>query len=310
MRLAGSIAVVLLGTALVAATPPKRSTAVFTLDAKQRLLREAQDDPLADQMARWASQCRIEPGGAVAVFTCASARDVLKSEEEGEKIPAILALFRDLDETIYLAGCPLVERDPARGGAVRPAEAGSENVKPEDVRNCRDIAAGQTFSAEVEDDRLRLVVRGQQLAFRIFEVQEKPKTTATPYVPTPSKRLPLTGPATTGQRKGLEPQTEPRWDPPQLSAASAGKPSQPRVSDVAPAHTSLQTGRVTIQCPSREFVVLIDSVYIGTCPVTTTLVAGPHTLTIRQPGQTEQVREFHVEAGKTIRLAGERPAKK
>lgn len=308
MRLAGSIAVVLLGTALVAAPPPKLSTAVFTLDATQRLLREAQDDPLADQLARWASQCRIEPGGAVAVLTCPSAEDALESEEEGEKIPAILALFRDLDETIYLAGCPLV--DPARGDVARSAEAGSEKVKPEDVRNCRDIAAGQTFSAEVEDDRLRVVVRGQQLAFRIFEVQEKPKTTATPYVPTPSKRLPPTGPATTGQRKGLEPQTEPRWDPPELSAASAGKPSQPRVSDVAPAHTSLRTGRVTIQCPSREFVVLIDSVYIGTCPVTTTLVAGPHTLTVRQPGQTDQVREFHVEAGKTIRLAGGRPAQK
>ena len=305
MRLDGFIAVLLVGKALVAAPPAKLSTAVFTLDVEQRLLREAQDNPLADQLARWALQCRIEPEAAVAVLTCRSAGDALETavaDDSSEKIPATLALFRDLDETIYLAGCPFVEQVPARGDASRPIQPGPEKVKPEGGRNCRDIAAGQTFTTEVEGDLLRVVVRGRQLALRIFEVREKPKTTATPYVPSPSKPVPKAGPPTTGQRKGLEPQTEPRWEPPQLTAASAGKPSQPRISDVAPADTSLRTGRVTIQCPSREVAVLIDGVYIGTCPVTTTLIAGPHTLTIRQPGQTEKVREFRVEAGKTLRL--------
>jgi hypothetical protein len=146
------------------------------------------------------------------------------------------------------------------------------------------------------------VVRGRQLAFRVFQVQEKPKNISTPYQPTPSRRLPPVGPATTGERKGLEPQNEPRWEPPQLSAPSAGKPSESRPSDVAPAHTSLRTGRVTIQCPSREFVVVIDGAHIGTCPVTTTLIAGPHTVTVRAPGQAEQVREIQVEAGKSMRL--------
>ena len=305
MRLAGAIAILLLGNALVAEPPPKRSTAVFTLDAKQRLLGEAQDDPLAGQLARWASQCRIEPGGAIAVLSCPSANDgpeLEEARESSEKVPATLALFRDLDETIYLAGCPLLEETPAGGGARSDSEAGSGKVKPEDVRDCQDIGAGQTFSAEVEGDVLRAVVRGRQLGFRVFQVQEKPKAIDTPYVPTPSRRLPPVGPSTTGERKGLEPQSEPRWEPPQLTAPSAGKPSQPRVSDVAPAHTSLRTGRVTIQCASREFVVLIDGVYIGTCPVTTTLLAGPHTVTVRTPQQPDQVREIQVEAGKSLRL--------
>jgi hypothetical protein len=305
VRLAGSIAVLLVAKALDAAPPAKLSTAVFTLDARQRVLRETQDNPLANQLAQWAAQCRMEPGGAIAILACPATSDALETPTQGdpsEEVPATLALFRDLDETIYLAGCPLVEQEPAKISPSGPVEPGSEKVKPEDLRDCRDIAAGQTFSTEVEGEEMRIVVRGRQLAFRVFEVQEKPRTTATPYVPTPSERMPPAGPSTRSERKGLEPQNEPRWDPPQLSAASAGKPSESKTSDVAPARTSLGTGRVTIQCPSREFVVLIDGVYIGTCPVTTTLVAGKHTLTIRPPGKAEQVREIQVRAGKSIQL--------
>jgi hypothetical protein len=181
-------------------------------------------------------------------------------------------------------------------------EPGTEKVKPEDVRDCRDIAAGQTFTTEVEGDELRVVVRGRQLSFQVFEIREKPRTTATPYIPTPSQRMPPTGPATRSERKGLEAQNEPRWDPPQLSAPSAGKPSESKTSDVAPARTSLGTGRVTIQCPSREFAVLIDGVYIGTCPVTTTLVAGKHTVTVRPPGKAERISEIQVRSGKSMQL--------
>jgi hypothetical protein len=304
VRLAGAITILLVGNAL-AAPPPKLSTAVFTLDARQRLLVEAEDNPLDSQLAQWASQCRIEPGGALAILGCPSAKDAPEPPEAGETgnmVQATLALFRDLEETIYLAGCPLVEKAPPAGSAAGAPQAGPGKVKPEDVRDCRDIGAGQTFSAEVEGDVLWAVVRGRQLAFRVFQVQEKPTNIATPYEPTPSRRMPSVGPSTTNQRKGLEPQTEPRWEPPQLTAPSAGKPSESRPSDVDPAHTSLRTGRVTIQCPSREFVVVIDGAYIGTCPITTTLIAGPHTVTVRAPGQAEQVREIQVEAGKSIRL--------
>jgi PEGA domain len=316
VRLAGFMVVLLLGAvllvdeALVAEPPPKLLTAVFTLDVKQRILTEKPDDPLADQLARWASQCRIEPGptepgGAIAVLDCAPSPEAPESQptaDSTETIPATLALFRDLDETIYFAGCPLVEKAVAARGDAPIPKAKQEKVKPEDSRNCRDIATGQTFSAELEGDQLQIVVRGRQLAMQVFEVQEKPKTTSSPYIPTPSKPLPPTGPATTGERKGLESQNEPHWEPPQPAAASAGKPSEPRVSDVEPAHTSLQTGRVTIQCPSREFGVVIDGAYMGTCPITTTLIAGPHTITIQRPEQADEVQEIRVEAGKSLRV--------
>jgi len=212
-----------------------------------------------------------------------------------------LALFRDLGETIYLAGCPFAEQKPDRIAASQPAESTATKFEPEDLRNCFDIEAGHTFSTEVEDDLLRIVVRGRQLTFRIFEVQQKPQTISTPYVPTPSRRMPPVGPQTRSERKGLEPQTEPRWEPPELAAASSGAPSQTSSPGIEPAKTSLRTGRVTIQCPSREAVVIIDGAYMGNCPLTTTLVAGPHKLTVRQPGQREQVRQVRIEAGKTLR---------
>ncbi len=309
MRLAGPIALFLIGKALLAGPAPKVSTAVFTLDAEQRLLLVTPDNPLEDQLTRWASQCRIEPGdiergGAVAVFVCSAQEQAPepKPDEPSEKIPATLALFRDLDETVYLAGCPLEEETGAESGAQAAAKAEPEKVNAEDARNCRDIAAGQTFSAEWEDDQLRLVVRGRQLAMKVFEVREKPKTTSTPYVPSPSQRMAPTGPATTASRKGLEPQSEPQWEPPQPAAASAGRPSQPAVSDVEPARTSLRTGRLTVQCPSREFAILIDGAYMGACPITTTLIAGPHTVTIRRPGKEDETQQIRVEAGKTFRL--------
>ncbi|MEX2300035.1 MAG: PEGA domain-containing protein [Bryobacterales bacterium] len=306
MRLAASIAVLVAGPALFAAPSPKLSTAVFTLDAERRELLEKQDDSLDDQLTRWALDCAIEPGaepgGAVAVLNCRPVAETADSDAGAtEKVPATIALFRDLDETIYLAACPFLQEDAAATAVSQPAASEPTKVAPDDQRNCRDIAAGQTFPTEVEDDVLRIVVRGRQLAFRIFDVQEKPREISTPYVPEPSRRMPRIGPETTNQRKGLEPQTEPRWEPPELTTPSSGRPSQSTSPGIEPAQTSLQTGRVTVQCSSREAVVIIDGAYMGNCPLTTLLVAGPHTLTVRQPGSAEQVREVQVEAGKTLR---------
>jgi hypothetical protein len=305
MLLSASIAVLVAGPALLAAPPPKLTTAVFTLDAKHRELLEKQDDSLADQLTRWALDCAIEPGddpdGAVAVLNCRPVAESVDAGSPSEKIPATIALFRDLDETIYLAACPFLEEDAAGPGVSELAAPEPTTVAPDDQRNCRDIAAGQTFPTEVEDDVLRILVRGRQLAFRIFDVQEKPREISTPYVPEPSRRMPRIGPETTNHRKGLEPQTEPRWEPPELTTPSSGRPSQSNSPGIEPAQTSLRTGRVTVQCSSREAVVIIDGAYMGNCPLTTLLVAGPHTLTVRQPGSAEQVREVQIEAGKTLR---------
>jgi hypothetical protein len=307
MRLTAFIAVLFTGPVLLAAPSPKLSTAVFTLDTEHRELLEKQNDSLDDQLTRWALDCSIEtgtePDGAVAVLDCRAVTEPAEPEtaDASEKVPATMALFRDLDETIYLAACPLIDEEATQPAASQPAGPGPTKVALDDQRNCRDIAAGQTFPTEVEDDVLRVVVRGRQLAFRVFEVQEKPRTISTPYVPEPSRRMPRIGPQTTGERKGLEPQSEPRWEPPELTTPSSGRPSQSTSQGIEPARTSLQTGRVTIQCSSREAVVIIDGAHMGNCPLTTLLVAGPHTLTVRQPGSPEQVREVQVEAGKTLR---------
>jgi hypothetical protein len=302
MRLAFPMAVLVVATTLFAAPAPKLSTAVFTLDAEHHEFLETQSDSLEDQLRRWASACRIAPGGGLAVLECRSFIEPLgaSTAQSSEKTPATMALFRDLEETIYLAACPFVEEDPAQGAAEGSTGRAANELEPQDLRNCRDVEAGQTFSTEVEDGLLRIVVRGRQLTFRVFEVREKPETVSD-YTPTPAGGLPRVGPNTTKVPQGMEPQDKPRWEPPQPASASAGSPAQTNSRGVEPARTSLRTGRVTIQCPSREAVVLIDGTYMGTCPMTTTLVAGPHTLTVQQPGQAEQVREVRVEGGKTLR---------
>ena len=307
MRLAASIGFLLSGPVLFAAPSPKLSTAVFTLDAEHRELVEKQDDPLEDQLTRWALDCRIEPGtapgGAVAVLNCRPVAEPAEpaAADAAERVPATIALFRDLNETVYLAACPFIEEEASQPAVPQPEEPGPAKVAPDDQRNCRDIAAGQTFPTEIEDDELRILVRGRQLAFRVFDVQEKPRTISTPYVPEPSRRMPRIGPETTGERKGMKPQNKPRWEPPELTTPSSGTPSKSTSQGIEPARTSLQTGRVTIQCQSREAVVIIDGAHMGNCPLTTLLVAGPHTLTVRQPGSPEQVREVRIEAGKTLR---------
>jgi len=309
VRLASSIAVALTGTALLAAPPTPLKTAVFTLDAEHHLLIANQDDSLADQLDQWASRCRIEPADASLALSCLQA---LTNPPVGGRpgpldgIPATLALFWDLDETAYLAGCPLSEEGTDRPGEPGRNGAGAQPAKPDDIRDCEDIAAGQTFSAEVEDGLLRIVIRGRQLPLRIFTVREKPKAIYTPYISTTSPRLPDVDPRTTRELNGLAPQNQPRWEPPQLSSASSGKPSVPRFSGAAPAHTSLRTGRLTIECASREVTILIDGVYMGACPATTLLLAGPHTLTLRSPGETERTHDIHIGAGGSLRFrAGE-----
>jgi hypothetical protein len=219
-----------------------------------------------------------------------------------------LVLFRDLEETVYLAGCPVsqekaVSQDhSAQNDADKSTVPEGPRFDPEDLRDCSLLEAGQTFSTQVEGDTLRIVTRGRQLALRIFTVQEKPRTTDTPYVPSPSRSLDHTGPQTRRRLEGLEPQSEPRWEPPDPRTSSGGKPSSRELSGVPPAKTSLRTGRLTIDCASRRAFVLIDGAYVGSCPATLPLIAGPHTVVIRTPGRRDQVRDIRIEGGQTRRI--------
>jgi hypothetical protein len=69
----------------------------------------------------------------------------------------------------------------------------------------------------------------------------------------------------------------------------------------------LRTGRVGITCDSTRAQVYVDGAYVGACPIETPLVAGRHSVVVRQPGREDWTREIRIEAGATIRLrAGER----
>jgi hypothetical protein len=294
----------LLGLAVGTAAAQEVKTAVFTLDTKYRMLPVTPDVPIDARLAGWAGECKIEPGEPIAKLDCPKEPEASEEQNASEKIPATLVLFRDLNEVIFFAGCPVVS-DEASGDAPEQGDGPKRKTpKPEDIRDCHDLETGQTFPAVVENGQIKVELRGRQLTLTIFETREKPKTTDSSYIPEPSAggTPPAPGPATTHERKGLEPQTKAEWKPTELSTPSTGTPSQSSSAGVDPAHTNLRTGRVNVQCPSRQFVVLIDDAYMGNCPVSTPLIAGPHTVTVRRPGQQPQVMKIRVEAGQTLKI--------
>jgi hypothetical protein len=289
---------------LEAGTPPALSTAVYALDAKYGVFLDEGDDPAAAQISRWAGNCRIEPGGGLYVLQCPeppSARSPNKTpHSEATEVPATLALFRDLDETLYLAACPVLQpatpEKSERDGAPRKPDT-------EELRDCRAVSAGQTFTTEVDGETLKTVIRGRQLAFTVLEVRPKPRTTDTPYETEPSRRLPRVGPASKAQPpQGIEPQNPPAFEPPPLDEFSSGKPSEGSPADPPPARTSLRTGRFAIRCATSRARVYLDGVYLGACPLEIPIVAGSHSVTVKLSGKEDWVREFQIDAGETIRL--------
>ena len=116
MSVALSVFVILLITApgLVAEPPPALPTAVFTLDVERRTFDYEDIDSWQAKFQRWVHSCTIVPGGKIFALHCPPppARQPSRAEEDlAELIHASLALFRDLDETLYPAGCPVLE-DP------------------------------------------------------------------------------------------------------------------------------------------------------------------------------------------------------
>ena len=105
----------------------------------------------------------------------------------------------------------------------------------------------------------------------------------------------------------MAPQSKPHWEPPEVAQLSISRPSEPVRSDLPTAQTSLRTGRVGVTCDSTRAQVYVDGAYVGACPIETPLVAGRHSVAVRQPGREDWTREIRIEAGATVRLrAGER----
>ena len=222
-------------------------------------------------------------------------------------MPATLALFRDLDETVYLAACPVLdERRLRRLERERKKDERERTPDPEleaDLRDCRDIEAGRTFSVEVDGDEIKAVVRGRQLQLRLFRVQERARTSSTPYEAPPSRgSLGHAGPPTTSAPAALNPVQEPNWAPPsEPRSLSRPRPVEASLRDPSVAKTSLRSGRLRIECSAADAEVWIDGAYMGPAPISTPLPAGRHTVLAKR-GAREWSVELDLKSGRSVKV--------
>lgn len=185
----------------------------------------------------------------------------------------------------------------------RIAASAAGIVSLEDARGCEDVARGKTFSTEVEQATLRIVIRGRQLPFSLFEVRPKERTISSPYEPAPSRRPASVGPPTANPvPAALPPPAEPSYFPPPIENLSSGSPSARASADSPLAKTSLRTGRLVVYCASSQAQVYVDDEYFGACPVELPILEGRHSVLVRRPNMKDWVRELRVEAEKTLRL--------
>jgi hypothetical protein len=230
-----------------------------------------------------------------------------------------VALFRDLNEVLYVAGCPRIE-DPSKTAVASPAldivapeapadkreETSDVGLRLPDARDCLRLEAGQTFSAEVDNDEIRIVIRGRQLPLTLLEARPKPLALGDPRSPKISANSPTSRPAGGIDPSQLPAQPDPKWSPPPVREGTGTVAKAGAGTGVAGARTDLRTGRFVIECAQGPAQVYIDDAYMGACPVDTPLIAGEHAVTVRVLNQEDWVREFRVEAGETVRLKAER----
>jgi len=305
-----------LGVGVSLAAPAGRSTAVFTLDSEYSEFADVPGKSLKAQFQAWAQSCDIVPHEGVFRLECPPPRGTARQHErrdDSEAVKASLVLFRDLDEVVYLAGCPVFEKESPESERDRRRERAlqkplkksvSSGLDDRDARDCRDLAAGQTFSTEVERDTVKIVVRGRQLSLTLFEMRRPETNTSSTYQPRPSNlRQALGTLSARDSSRPLPAPAEPEFSPPPLDGQSAGRPSTTSAVDAPTARTSLRTGHLALKCPSSQTEVYVDNAYYGACPVGLPLVAGRHSVTVRQRGRDDWVREFEITAGKTVRLS-------
>ena len=281
-------------------------TAAFTLDVERERFFSGTPTPMHVQFDDWVRRCRIVAGGALYVLTCPSAQAHVRSfagDRAPESVDVSIALFRDLDEGIYLAGCPSVEElkrmdERAKEPPVLPlgqdSDAEQEEKKGAEatVRDCRDVAPGETFSVEVEDEELRIVIRGRQLPFTVFGFHPKEKPIGTydePVIPTSAPRI---GPRARVSKSGVPRVEPPLWHLPPANAVA-------RSARLTGRDEPLRTGRFVVDCATPT-PVYVDTAYMGLCPLDMPLIAGPHTLQVKRREQADWQREFRLEAGKTV----------
>ncbi len=290
-------------------------TAAFTLGTQSESFFFGAAAPINSQVEDWVRRCRIVPGGALYQLTCPPAPAELRhfdGDSVPESVEISLALFRDLDESIYLAGCPsldqlekIEERSEERANRNLPTELGTAREKAAEEqrkqaaeatrRDCGDVAPGQTFSLEVKDRDLRIVIRGRQLPFTIFGFRPRDKPIGTydePPIPTDAPRI---GPVPRVAENGMPRIKAPLWHLPTAKAIARS------VRLTGGAGEPLGTGRFVVSC-EKPTPIYVDSAYFGLCPIEMPLIAGPHTLQAKHRDGHEWNREFRLRVGQTIHL--------
>ena len=302
---------IFLGAGVCSTATAAHLTAVFTLDVERRVFVHSREEPLGEQMRGWAETCSVVAGDPVYMLQCRPSPPERREPppERLDAIEASLALFRDLDEVLYVAGCPLIEDVPEPESEFAPDEfrrrsrSVSRGVNELDQRDCAAIAKGRTFTTQTETGVMKIVIRGRQLPLTIFDIRPKQTTSGSPYELTTARtrasvsadRLPVSA-------RAPEAGAEPEFRPPPLDQQSEGRPSSGTSNGAPIAKTSLQTGRLVVECTASRAAVFVDGAYYGSCPLDLPIIAGSHSVTVRRPRKQDWMHEVVVAAGGTLRV--------
>ena len=256
-----------------------RLTAVYTLADHHTTRWTSEKDPIT----KIAGVCRMVSGQTA--YTLACLIPPVSEPRTGQRHYYSIAVFRDLDENHYLAACSAASRNAS----------------------CDDLRAGQTFSAEVEDQTIRIVIHGEQLPLRILEFRPRlPVTTDSPTRGTPSNtRLSPGAPSKVPYSNAPHARGAPSDARPSQVSDAAGAPSPVPPSDVSTAVSSPTSARLYISCSNASARIYVDGQLIGPPPADVPLTPGRHTVSVRAAGVPEWVRRVEVPAGRTTRITAE-----
>ena len=275
MKVVKSSVVWMLAVCAWAQTP----TAVYTLADHHTFRWTGERDPLV----KIAGVCAISTNTTVPTLSCT--RPPLSEPRTGRRHFYSVVLFRDLDETLYMAACSSLLRQSL----------------------CDELRAGQTFSAEVEEQTIRIVIRDEQLPLRILERRPKPVTIDSPTKGTPSDVKPSSGTASVISHSRV-PETKGTLSvirPSDVSVA-VGAPSPVAPSQVSTAVASPTGARLYISSPNSAARVFVDDQYVGRPPVDVPVVPGRHTVVVRVAGLSDWIQQVEAPAGRTTRVTAEK----
>ncbi|MBI3695178.1 MAG: PEGA domain-containing protein [Acidobacteria bacterium] len=253
-------------------------TAVYTLADHHTTRWTGERDPVA----KIAGVCAITTNTPVPGLICS--RPPVSEPRTGRRHFYSVVLFRDLDETLYLAACSSLFRESM----------------------CDLLRAGQTFSAEVEEQTIRVVIRDEQLPLRILDRRPKPITVDSPAKGAPSNVKPSTGtPSVISHSRVSETKGTPSVIRPSDVSAAVAAPSSAAPSQASTAVASSTGARLYVYSSNGAARVFLDDQFVGRSPVDVPVVPGRHTIVVRAPGLPDWMQQVDTPAGRTTRITAE-----